>query len=152
MAEVRLRAGTAADVPAMHALDLECFDPPFRFDLRTMKFFASQRNAVVVVAEAAKGVVGFVILELQLRLRAPSAYVVTLDVHPAHRRMGLARRLMEEAVRRASEAGAKLLSLHVYVGNEAAIRFYEGQGYQRTMDAPDFYGPGLDGIVYVKEL
>jgi [ribosomal protein S18]-alanine N-acetyltransferase len=136
----------------MHALDLECFEPPFRFDLRTMKFFASQRNAIVVVAEAADEVVGFVILELQLRSRALSAYVVTLDVHPSHRRMGLARRLMGEAGRWASEAGAKLLSLHVYAGNEAAVRFYEGQGYLRMTAAPDFYGPELDGLVYVKEL
>jgi ribosomal protein S18 acetylase RimI-like enzyme len=97
-------------------------------------------------------VVGFVIFELQLRAGAPSAYVITLDVHPAHRRRGLARRLIEEAGRQASEAGAKLVNLHVYAGNEAAIRFYEGYGYTRMMDAPDFYGPGLNAFVYVKEL
>jgi ribosomal-protein-alanine N-acetyltransferase len=149
---VRLRAGTAADVPAMHALDLLCFEPPFQFDLRTMKFFASQRNAIVLVAEAAGAIVGFVIVELRLRSRAPSAYVVTLDVDPAHRREGVASRLIEEVDRLVSEAGVQHVSLHVYAGNDAAIRFYEGRGYRRVLDARDFYGSGLDGFLYLKAL
>jgi ribosomal protein S18 acetylase RimI-like enzyme len=82
----------------------------------------------------------------------PSAYVVTLDVDPAHRRRGLARNLLAEAGRWASKASVRQMGLHVYAGNEAAIRFYEAQGYLHRTDAPDFYGPGLDGLVYMKEL
>ena len=89
---------------------------------------------------------------LRLRARAPSAYVVTLDVDPANRREGIASGLMQEADRLVGEAGVQHISLHVYAGNDAAIRFYEGRGYRRVLDARDFYGPGLDGFVYVKAL
>jgi ribosomal-protein-alanine N-acetyltransferase len=149
MAEWKLRAGRAADLAAMYALDLDCFEEPFRFDLKSMRRFASQAGAMVVVAQAAKDLIGFVIVQME---RGRLAYVVTLDVAPARRRRGLARALMAEAEQQARDAGADRMGLHVFIENAEAITFYEGLGYERKSLDEGFYGEGLDALVYLKEL
>ncbi len=45
---------------------------------------------------------------------------------------GLGRRLMEEAVRLATEQKKEYIWLGVWEKNERAIRFYEGKGFYRT--------------------
>jgi ribosomal-protein-alanine N-acetyltransferase len=144
-----LRMGRPADVPAMYALDLVCFEEPFRFDLKAMRRFALRAGAIVVVAKAAGKLVGFVIVHLE---RGRLAYVVTLDVAPAFRRMGLASALMSEAENEALQCGADRLGLHVFTGNAAATDFYERLGFRRVELVSDFYRSGLDAWTYLKSL
>jgi ribosomal-protein-alanine N-acetyltransferase len=153
MSPYTLRPGLAKDIPAMHRLDELCFDPPFRFDFHTMRRFATQPGAMVVLAESGWQLCGFAIVSIWRKRREPArGYVTTLDVDPAHRRQGLARLIMQECERRAAAAGAASMLLHVFAGNEAAIRFYQSQGYVRLSEAKAFYGPGRDGLLYEKRL
>jgi ribosomal protein S18 acetylase RimI-like enzyme len=133
----------------MHALDLVCFKEPFRFDLRSMRRFALRVGAIVVVAEAARQLAGFVIVHLE---RGRLAYVVTLDVAPEFRRRGLAKALMAEAERESRASCADRAGLHVFTGNAAAISFYEQLGYERKAFDQGFYGEGFDAFVYLKPL
>jgi len=133
----------------MHRLDLLCFDSPFRFDLRAMRRFALAPNAIAIVAEEESTLAGFVILNPTHRV---SAYVTTLDVHPAHRRHGLARRLMASAEAAARRANLTPLRLHVSTENPAAIAFYEAIGFARQSLHEDFYAPSLHAWLYTKPL
>jgi ribosomal protein S18 acetylase RimI-like enzyme len=119
-----------------------------------MREFAEERNAVVQVAEkVCGGIAGFVIAHVGRVASELRAYVVTLDVAAEYRRQGLARRLMHEAEACAAAAGARWIQLHVFRGNEGAIRFYERLGYERIRVRRGYYGAaGLDAIVYGKEL
>ena len=149
MDEVTLREYRPGDLEAMYALDVVCFEPVFRFSRRAMRGFAEAPGAMTVVAEAGEELVGFCVAELQDQ----TGYVVTLDVAPAWRRRGLARRLMAEVEARVRAAGGLSMNLHVFTGNEGAIRFYERSGYARTELKRRFYGgAGLDAFVYRKEL
>ena len=100
---VQYRRGMAADVPTMYALDVICFEEPFRFSQRAMRRFALGSKARVWVAEEAAGeLVGFVIVEVE----GDAGYVVTLDVAPEWRRGGVARELMGLAGDAGEDAGA----------------------------------------------
>jgi len=55
-----------------------------------------------------------------------------------------------EAEVRVAAAGATAMGLHVYVGNLAAVGFYEGLEYSRVEGSAGFYGDGLDAWVYGK--
>jgi ribosomal protein S18 acetylase RimI-like enzyme len=136
----------------MYRLDCLCFAPPFRFDLRFMERLALRPDVLVVVAEQGGEMRGFVIYEIDDRKEFSSAYVATLDVHPEYRRLGIAKALMDEADGLAMLAGVNHIRLHVFAGNEAAIRFYEGRGCKRVAVTTDFYGRGLDGILYLKRM
>ncbi len=148
MAEVRLREYRVGDVEAMYALDVACFEPVFQFSRRAMRYFAEARRAVTVLAEADGELVGFCIAEVDEEI----GYVVTLDVAPAWRRQGLAQRLMAEVEAKVRAAGAESMALHVFRGNAGAMQFYEKIGYGRVGMVEGFYGRGLDGLVYRKQL
>jgi ribosomal-protein-alanine N-acetyltransferase len=148
----------STDWKVMHALDVECFAPPFRFTRRAMRRFAETPAAITILAEADAQLAGFGIAHLENRQptpqrpATPTAYLVTLDIAPAFRRKGLARRLMHELETRAHAAGADHMALHVFPGNAAALKLYEALGYRRAETAADFYAPGLDALVYRKPL
>lgn len=147
-----LRAYQANDLTAMHALDVKCFEPPFRFSRSAMRRFAEARNARVLIADEGGAVVGFVILHVEHAEGSSYAYIVTLDVSPAHRRQGLAGKLMREAERQALAEGCTAVVLHVFTGNEAAICFYEENDFVRSYREPDFYGHAGDAWVFHKPL
>jgi len=147
--EISLRDYRSTDLEAMFRLDEVCFAEAFRFDRESMRLFAEERGAIVLIAETDAGLAGFVIVHVTGRW----GYVVTLDVAPESRRAGLAGKLMQEVQRRAAAAGAQWMGLHVFTGNEEAIRFYERMGYERGERKRRFYGAaGLDAFVYRREL
>jgi ribosomal-protein-alanine N-acetyltransferase len=138
----------------MFQLDEACFVEPFRFDRESMREFAEERRAIVRIAQKPDGeLAGFVIVHVERAGTAWRAYVVTLDVAPECRRMGVAARLMREVEATAMAAGVRRMQLHVFSGNAGAIRFYERMGYERMGAQKDFYGEaGLDAFVYGKQL
>jgi [ribosomal protein S18]-alanine N-acetyltransferase len=152
-AGVVIRDYRRADLEAIFQLDQICFAAEFRFERESMRRFAEARVAVALVAEGGAGVLaGFVIVHVERVLAARIGYVVTLDVAPEFRRIGLAGALMEAASRRVVAEGGHRMELHVYVGNAEAIRFYESRGYVRVGLERGFYGGQLDAFVYRVEL
>ena len=143
-----LRGYRAGDWEAMHALDVVCFEPPFRFSSKTMRIFSEAQGAVPILAEVAGELVGFCVVQMEEHV----GYLVTLDVAEAWRRRGLARRLMADAEAKVRAAGGSAVTLHVFPGNEGAVRFYEAIGYKRLGTVEGFYGRGVDALAYGKWL
>jgi ribosomal-protein-alanine N-acetyltransferase len=147
-AHATLRSYRLGDWQTMYALDLICFAPVFQFSRGAMRGFAEAPGAVTVLAETQVELAGFCIAQLQDR----TGYVVTLDVAPAGRRCGLARRLMAEVESKLHSIGAEEMELHVFTGNAEAIRFYESIGYTQAGTAKDFYARSLNALLYRKKL
>ncbi|MEI9977488.1 MAG: GNAT family N-acetyltransferase [Edaphobacter sp.] len=148
----RFRQYRPDDLETIFLLDEVCFSEEFRFDRNTMSLFAGDRDAVTLIAEDGGEVIGFVIAHVKRVAAELRAYIVTLDVAPQWRRRGLARDMMLEVETRALGQGARRILLHVFTGNEPAIRFYERLGYRRLRIVRGYYGAGLDAIVFAKEL
>jgi [ribosomal protein S18]-alanine N-acetyltransferase len=85
------------------------------------------------------------------RVAADEAELLTIAVQPAHRRKGLARRLLAAVIDHARNAGARTLFLEVGVDNPAARSLYEAQGFRVVGERRAYYqrgqGPAADGIV-----
>ena len=147
-----LRVGLEDDITAMYLLDVMCFEEAFRFDMRAMRRFVMYRGAIVILAESAGKLAGFVVVHVIRRSNRKFGYIVTLDVASSHRRQGLAHTLVDAAEIRAAEAGADKMVLHVFDRNEPAVALYERQGYTRQEFCPGFYGENLDAWVHGKSL
>jgi len=148
---MRFRSYHTDDLEEMFLLDEACFEAPFRFSKAMMRRFAEARKARVVIAEKS-GLAGFCIVHVERVDDGRMGYVVTLDVAERCRRKGLAAELMRRVEAEAREAGCCAMVLHVFVGNDAAIQFYERSGYERQEKAEGFYGQGGDAWVYRKTL
>lgn len=146
--EVLFREYHPEDLEALYRLDLECFDPAFRFSRKAMRGFAEAEQAVTVVAECSGELVGFAIAEVA----DGAAYIATVDVGRRWRRQGLGRRLMEKIEVKTRAEGACSLILHVFTANHGAVQMYSALGYRRLGLAQGFYGRNLDAWVFEKQL
>lgn len=88
-------------------------------------------DAAVFLAETREGIVGR--LSVGRDPHPASRHVADLGVMVAasHRRRGIGRALLAQAVAWAREVGIRKLELHVFPHNEAAIALYEGFGFRK---------------------
>ena len=80
--------------------------------------------------------------------RKRAAYQATAEVSvyvaEEHRRRGVGRRLLEEAIRRAPELGLKTLTAGAFAHNEPSLRLFEGFGFECWAHYPRV--AELDGV------
>ena len=79
-----------------------------------------------------------------VRVTAPEVRLVAVE--PSARGRGIARALMDECLRRARASGATEIGLHTSRSMQAAIRMYEGMGFERAPEN-DFQPPGTELVV-----
>ena len=78
--------------------------------------------------------------------------ILSVAVHPARRRGGIGRKLMEAAERVARERGATVARLEVSTVNVRAIALYRGLGYRTEGLLPGYYSWGEDAYSMQKKL
>jgi ribosomal protein S18 acetylase RimI-like enzyme len=103
---------------------------------------------VTLVAEA-KGIVGFVVADLD---RRGNGHIITIDVLPQARRSGLGTTLMNVVEQRLIAARAKRIYLETAVDNAAALAFYKRHGYAVVGTIPRYYLDSIDALVMEKPL
>lgn len=67
------------------------------------------------------------------------AHLSLLAVQPAHRRLGLGRRMMDWLTESAYAAGIAALHLELRASNQGARRFYRSLGFTETAYIPGYY-------------
>jgi ribosomal-protein-alanine N-acetyltransferase len=149
---ITLRNYKRGDLEAIVDLDAVCFSPPFRFSRAAMRQFVEAENASTLIAETKEGIAGFCIVHMEEVQGSMVGYLVTIDVDERFRREGLGQRMLTRGEERVRESDGEAMYLHVYVKNEAAIGFYERNGYRNARKQRDFYGPGIDAVLYWKPL
>ena len=70
---------------------------------------------------------------------AEEMHIMNLAVHPRHRRQGIAKALLQEAMHRARAQGAEAAWLEVRPTNQAAQALYESFGFQTVGVRPHYY-------------
>ena len=146
--EVTVEPALPRDIPSISALLMEgdlahqAFDriairqgEPHPVDQKWIEGCIGDPDQHVLVARAAGHVVGMVRIRMDRqvasRLMRPMAFAVVEEivVCAETRRMGIGRRLMNEAVAWTRRAGAIRIQLGVYSNNEEARAFYRRLGY-----------------------
>jgi [ribosomal protein S18]-alanine N-acetyltransferase len=133
--EIDLRPMTLEDVPEVHALEVACFPDPW-----SAKEYRGETNNPISVYYVAR--YGGVLLGMGgMWVVADEAHIGTMAVAHAHRRQGIARRIMDALLGEARRRGATVATLEVRVGNVAARNLYESYGFHvagyRTRYYPD---------------
>ena len=144
MAEIITRLMTAADVDAVHAIDLASFALPWSRDAFEKE---AENNCARYLVLCEDGVpvayagVWFVLDEGQ---------ITNIAVHPDYRRQGLGRAVTEALLQAARERKLEQIALEVRVSNEAAIALYKALGFESVGKRKNFYRhPSEDALVMV---
>lgn len=148
--KVATRLFADGDLRTLYAMEEACFAPPLRYSrglIRSLTRDPECRTWVGII----DGVrAGFAVVALRGQEDSSCAYIWTIEVLPAFRRRGVARRLLARLEESAREAACAAIELHVSERNLDAVALYEAVGYERFGRDTGFYGIGEDGLRYRK--
>jgi len=143
MSEFQIRRAEPRDAAGLAALGREVGSEPegwlisdggfpgARAERRYLRAIRRSRNAAVFVAEAPDGIVGRLSLARDIHPASRHVADLGLMVARSHRRQGVGRALLTQAVEWARDVGVTKLELHVFPHNEPALRLYESFGFEQ---------------------
>lgn len=136
---------TAEDVPAVAALERECFSLPW--SERSLFESLAEASSVFLKAVFCGELVGYI----GANVICGEGYVTNVAVTKNQRRKGNAERLLLECERLCRERGAQFLSLEVRKSNLPAVSLYEKCGYSVCGERRNFYSePREDALIMTK--
>ena len=135
--EYRLQPARVADALYLAAMARACVEEGLRpkWDAARIAWHVQDPDSVVLTARTPLTVAGFAIM----RYADEVAHLNLLAVAPAHRRRGLARRMMTWLEDTALTAGTFVVGLELRSGNEPARAFYHSLGYRELGSVPGYY-------------
>lgn len=89
---------------------------------------------------ASRRPVGFI----TVRTAADEGEVLTMAVHPRHRRGGAGRMLLDAALKHFRSLGVRRVYLEVDPENAPALSLYRARGFETVGERPDYYDTGQD--------
>jgi ribosomal-protein-alanine N-acetyltransferase len=138
-------AANPAHAPVLAALHASSFPPREAWEAA---FFTQQLGFSGSFALIADGGAGMILV----RVAADEAEVLSLAVHPAQRRCGVGRLLLEEAAAEAARRGAAAVYLEVSDRNDAARRLYMSAGFEEVGRRLRYYDDGADALLMRRSL
>ena len=165
--EFVLREFRREDFDSLWRIDQECFAPGIAYSRLELAAYIRLRGAFTVVAEpitdgheppgnSARGVVespgkvlGFIVAQAT---RGRVGHILTIDVPPVSRRIGIGSKLLSTAEDRLRAAACHSVVLETAVDNSAALAFYKRHEFSVVKTIPRYYSNGADAFVMEKEL
>jgi ribosomal protein S18 acetylase RimI-like enzyme len=139
-----VRPAVLRDLDALVEIDAICFSPDVAYPRQEIAYLLKAPVIQTVVAERDGNAIGFAALRSFRRGRKLSGDLVTIDVLPQFRRMGVGLQLYSELESRLVGNDASRIELHVSVENAAALNFYRRLGYRAVGQVPNYYPKGID--------
>lgn len=132
------RRMTAADLPAVVAIETEAFSTPWQLD--TFEGLLDRDGLELIVLagggeSAAEDVLGYAVLWCVL----DQGELANIAVRPELRGRGLGARLLEQVVAVSRRRGVAKLYLEVRDSNDGAIRLYERFGFREVGRRRSYY-------------
>lgn len=128
-------------------LEKVCFPPPENYDLRTMKMFLSLNGAGLLrwreedeVAKRAS-LIAFHLFDCL------GGELITLDVHPDHRRKGIGSALLTESMGKLKALGHMSVTCQIGTENAPSLQMHARFGFRKRRILKNYYGPGRDAYL-----
>jgi len=151
---MNIRVAEPSDLMNMQHCNLLCL--PENYQMKYYFYHGLSWPQLSYVAEDGDGkIVGYVLAKMEEDPEeTPHGHITSLAVRRTHRRLGLARKLMDQSCRAMVESfGAKYVSLHVRVSNRAALRLYaDTLKFQQSEVESKYYADGEDAFAMKRDL
>ncbi len=138
--KLKIRVVSERDLADIFKIELEAFGkkayPKWVFQ-QGMKLL----GRTFIVAELDGRAIGYVMAHAKGR----TGEILSIAVHPKHRRKGIGKLLMKEIIKKLqNEFGVKRIKLQVKVSNKPAIKLYERLGFKIGTRLKKYYSNGED--------
>jgi ribosomal-protein-alanine N-acetyltransferase len=144
-----IRRMTAEDLPAVMDLEKASFKTPWSLELLRRELDHDWSTILLVEdprPDGSRELLGLAIFWIV----HDELHVLNVATAPKHRRRGVGRVVMEEALALARSRACSLATLEVRRSNEPAIQLYKSLGFRPVGIRPNYYvDEGEDAIVMV---
>jgi ribosomal-protein-alanine N-acetyltransferase len=130
----------AEDIPAVAALERECFPDPWTQDALLAQ--QGRANHYGIVCKRDGELIGYIYGTVLFE----DAEIYKVAVRPDCRGQGLGRRLVEEAFAFFKQQNAERVFLEVRAGNVAARKLYENSNFTTLRIRKNYYSDGEDAV------
>jgi ribosomal-protein-alanine N-acetyltransferase len=146
---LKIRPLEGFEIPVLTALHAACFTAPWDqpWTERSFTDVLQMPGTGARIAALGSEPVGFAIA----RVAADEAELLLIGIHPAHRRAGHGRVLLDHLVEALRAAGAARLFLEVAESNRAGTAFYRAAGFDPVGRRRKYY-QDEDALVLMKAL
>jgi ribosomal-protein-alanine N-acetyltransferase len=142
-----IRRAGLADVTSILDIEKQSFPSPWSLWCFLAEF-ANSRSTILVAGPPPPNrweTWGYLIYWLVV----DEMHIMNLAVHPHHRRRGVARALLTQALAQAKSQGATMAWLEVRPSNQAAQALYRSFGFQEVGRRPCYYADtGEDALLF----
>lgn len=145
-----IQKASIENLEKLYKIEKKCFQED-TFTEEQIAFLVTDRNCVCLVSKVEGEIVGFIIARINPGKKPTEGHILTLDVSPAHRRKGLAVKLLERIEELLQNRGVEVCRLEVREDNTAALNLYRKVGYRKVTALQNYYG-NHDGILLEKAL
>lgn len=144
MQDYRLEPARLNDAPRLAAMSRALVESGLRpaWGAERIGWHVRHPESMVLTARSDRTIAGFAIM----RYADEIAHLNLLAVDPAHRRRGIARRLVTWLEETALTAGTFIVRLELRAQNAAAQDFYRALGYREVGHVPGYY-QGIEAAI-----
>ena len=137
MQDYRLEPARVADAARLAAMSHRLIESGLRpaWGAQRIGWHVRHPESVVLTARSDRTIAGFAVM----RYGDDAAHLNLLAVDPAHRRRGIARRLVTWLEETALTAGTFVIGLELRAQNQEAQDFYRALGYREIGRVPGYY-------------
>jgi [ribosomal protein S18]-alanine N-acetyltransferase len=146
---IEIRGMTDRDLDAVLEIEKASYPVPWRRGMFEAELREKDRSRLWVARDGASGrLAGYVCFWLLF----DEIHLLNVTVGPEFRNRGVGRELIRRTLEYGRENGARKANLEVRASNPAALRLYEGFGFEAVGVRPRYYrAPPEDGLVMVLE-
>ena len=144
MQDYRLEPARSADAARLAAMSHELIESGLKpaWGPERIRWHVQHAESMVLTARNDRAIAGFAIM----RYADDTAHLNLLAVDPAHRRRGIARRLVAWLEESALTAGTFVVGLELRALNQPAREFYQTLGYREVGRVPGYY-QGIEAAI-----
>lgn len=139
------------DLDLLHEIEKECFTIEV-YNKRVLRSLLTAPSTICLKASVQGQIVGFAIGDIRRVFTSRRGEVVTIDVTPKFRRMGIATLLLKRLEEEFRSRGCSMSRLAVRVDNKAAKNLFRKLGYREKKKSKDYYADGIDALLMEKKL
>lgn len=147
-----LRDYSSSDFETLYEIDQACYQRGIAYSRRMLRWYLDLRESFCIVAESLAehrpSPMGFIIAQAH----RTEAYIITIDVLPAHRRSGVGTSLLQETEHRLTKRGVRRVELQTATNNEAGVAFWLRHGYRSSGVSRGYYLGCIDAYNMFKSL
>lgn len=154
---VNVRLATAADLKAIHKIEMECFgDQGVTLDQLRWILEKQGDSPVLFLAlatdEEDQAPMGFICWKVAKTEGAPHFEILDLAVAKLYRREGVAEALLQDLIQRARDGSYLGLSCYLSEGNPPAMAFYEKNGFVVQQLIQKYYSDGSSAYLLARRV